>query len=61
MSIEECIQPDCSKPRATKENCNTHDDAVMSIAIAYQLFLTENPFVMPVRTRQPRKRASLHL
>ncbi len=46
------------KPEA---DSNTHDDAVMSIAIAYQLFLTENPFVMPVRTRQPRKRASLHL
>ena len=24
MDKEECIQPDCSKPRATKENCNTH-------------------------------------
>ncbi|MCA9312893.1 hypothetical protein KDA08_01035 [Candidatus Saccharibacteria bacterium] len=46
------------KPEA---DSNTHDDAVMSIAIAYQLFLTENPFVKPVRTRQPRKKVRLHL
>ena len=38
-----------------------HDDLIMSLAIAWQLYQSENPFVMPVRTRQPRKRASLHL
>ena len=38
-----------------------HDDLIMALAIAWQLYQSENPFVMPVRTRQPRKRASLHL
>lgn len=38
-----------------------HDDLIMALAIAWQLYQSENPFVMPVRTRQPRKRVSLHL
>jgi len=38
-----------------------HDDLIMALAIAWQLYQSENPFVMPVRTRQPRKRASLHV
>ena len=38
-----------------------HDDLIMALAIAWQLYQSENPFVKPVRTRQPRKRVSLHL
>ena len=40
---------------------NTHDDAVMSCAGAYQLYLTENPPAKPIRTRQRPKRARMHL
>ena len=38
-----------------------HDDLIMALAIAWQLYQSENPFVMPVRTRQPRKKVRLHL
>lgn len=40
---------------------NTHDDAVISCAGAYQLFLTENPISIPKRTRPQRPKARLHL
>lgn len=40
---------------------NTHDDAVMACAGAYQLYLTENPIVKPKRTRPKPKRAKFHV
>lgn len=40
---------------------NTHDDAVISAAGAYQLFLTENPISKPVRTRPLPKRSRYHV
>ncbi len=39
----------------------THDDAVMSLAGAYQLYQSENPYVIPKRTRAPRPRSRLHV
>jgi hypothetical protein len=38
-----------------------HDDLIMALAIAWQLYQTENPFTQPVRTRQPRGRTKLHV
>ncbi len=46
------------KPEA---DTNTHDDAVMSCAIAYQLFLTENPPREKQRTHREVKRLKLHV
>lgn len=47
------------KPEA---DSNTHDDAVMSCAIAYQLMLTENPPpVRKPRTRQRPPKTKFHL
>lgn len=40
---------------------NTHDDAVMSCAGAYQLYQTENPITVPKRTRERRRPARLHV
>jgi phage terminase large subunit len=38
-----------------------HDDLIMALAIAWQLYQTENPIKPPVRTREPRKRTRLHV
>lgn len=38
-----------------------HDDLIMSLAIAWQLYQTENPPVIPQRTRQRRPRTRLHV
>ena len=38
-----------------------HDDLIMSLAIAWQLYQTEEPKTTPVRTRQPRPRTRLHV
>lgn len=38
-----------------------HDDLIMSLAIAWQLYQSENPLTQPKRTREPRKRTKLHL
>jgi len=46
------------KPQA---DSNAHDDAVMSCAIAYQLMLTENPAVQPIRRKERPKKARLHI
>lgn len=46
------------KPQA---DSNAHDDAVMSCAIAYQLMLTENPAVQPIRRKERPKKARLHV
>lgn len=40
---------------------NTHDDAVISCAGAWQLYQTENKPIKPVRTRQKPKRVSYHV
>lgn len=39
----------------------THDDAVMSLAIAWQLYQTENKPTPVVRTRPQRKRSTFHV
>lgn len=46
------------KPEA---DANTHDDAVMSAAGAYQLFQTENPEIPLLSSRKPTKRTSFHV
>lgn len=46
------------KPEADK---NTHDDAVISCAIAYQLLLTENPPIEHKRVRKEVRRLRLHV
>lgn len=46
------------KPEA---DANTHDDGVISSAGAYQLYQTENPITRPVRQRERRPRAKLHI
>ena len=38
-----------------------HDDLIMSLAIAWQLYQTENPPVLIKRTRERRPRAKLHI
>jgi hypothetical protein len=38
-----------------------HDDLIMALAIAWQLYQSENPPVTKVRTRERRPRAKLHL
>lgn len=38
-----------------------HDDLIMALAIAWQLYQSENPITTPKRTRQPRPKARLHL
>lgn len=38
-----------------------HDDLIMALAGAWQLYQTENPLVTHVKTRQPPKRARFHL
>lgn len=38
-----------------------HDDLIMSLAIAWQLYQTENPPVLIKRTRERRPRAKLHV
>lgn len=40
---------------------NAHDDAVMSLAGAWQLYQTENPIVRPERRREPPKRTKFHI
>jgi hypothetical protein len=40
---------------------SSHDDLVMSLAIAWQMYQTENPPVNKVRTRERRPRAKLHV
>jgi hypothetical protein len=40
---------------------SAHDDLVMSLAIAWQMYQTENPPVIIKRNREPRKRTKLHL
>lgn len=48
-----------NKPEAAP---NTHDDAVMSLAVAWQLYQTENPADKPlVRTRPKPKKVKLHV
>ena len=46
------------KPEAAP---NTHDDEVISCAIAWQLYQTENPITKPVKNRPKPKRVKLHL
>lgn len=46
------------KPEA---DTNTHDDAVMSCAIAYQLLKTENPPAKPITIRREIKRSKFHV
>lgn len=38
-----------------------HDDLIMALAIAWQLYQSEEPEFTPVRTRQPRPRTKLHV
>lgn len=38
-----------------------HDDLIMALAIAWQLYQTENPITQPVRTRERRPRSRLHV
>ena len=38
-----------------------HDDLIMSLAIAWQLYQTENPITKPHRTIERRPRAKLHI
>jgi len=38
-----------------------HDDLIMALAGAWQLYQTENPATKPIRTRERRPRAKLHL
>jgi hypothetical protein len=38
-----------------------HDDLIMALAIAWQLYSSENPPSTKVRTRQPRPRVRLHV
>lgn len=38
-----------------------HDDLIMALAIAWQLYQTENPITTPTRTRKPRPRTRLHV
>ena len=38
-----------------------HDDLIMSLAIAWQLYQSESPITMPTRTRKPRPRSRLHV
>lgn len=38
-----------------------HDDLIMSLAIAWQLYQSENPISKPIRTRERRPKARLHL
>lgn len=40
---------------------NAHDDAVMSLAGAWQLYQTENPIVKPERRREAPRRAKFHV
>lgn len=40
---------------------SAHDDLVMSLAIAWQMYQTENPPVLIKRTRERRPRAKLHI
>jgi hypothetical protein len=47
-----------NRPEAAQ---GTHDDAVMSLAGAYQLYQTENPITKPKRAREPRKKMRLHV
>lgn len=50
-----------SKKGKPQADANTHDDAVMSCAIAYQLFKTENP-VEPIKHNRPApRRLKLHV
>jgi hypothetical protein len=42
-------------------DANTHDDAVMSCAGAYQLYQTENPITIPKRTRERPKKTKFHV
>jgi len=46
------------KPEAAP---NTHDDEVISCAIAWQLYITENPITKPVKNRPKPKRVRLHI
>jgi len=46
------------KPEAAP---NTHDDEVISCAIAWQLYQTENPITKPVKNRPKPKRVRLHI
>lgn len=52
------IVNDKGKPVAEQ---GAHDDLIMSLAIAWQLYQSENPISMPKRTREPRKRTKLHI
>ena len=47
-----------NKPEAAP---NTHDDAVMSLAVAWQLYQTENPPKNRERVIKERKRSSFHV
>lgn len=38
-----------------------HDDLIMALAIAWQLYQTENPVTIPARTKKPRKPVNLHI
>jgi hypothetical protein len=38
-----------------------HDDLIMALAIAWQLYQSESPPSTKVRTRQPRPRVRLHV
>lgn len=54
------ISQTSSSWKAQAEN-GAHDDLIMSLAGAWQLYQTENPITKPVSTKQRRPRRKLHI